>query len=261
MTTDTLNNRDSEAVNLIKKYFYNTDLLKEYKIYNTIARTRNQPETRAEVLINSCILAYSKLNKQNLKKQKYNLIAEIKSKYNEEEFFKAKVDNYKILASTYLLLEMHDANSIDERVYADCKMTLLEHVVSKKSEEKDVVLEEFASFDSGTRSLVYAMASQKFNEKYQSLDESQKGLLREYINNISTSDNLRQYYNKQVALIKEEVNIIIAETTDEVRRVKLTEIAKSLVEVAAGKTVSDTDVNNALHYFELIKEYKDINAK
>ena len=191
ITTDTLNNKDSEATNILKKYFHNTDLLKEYKIYNTIASTRNQSEVKADILINACVEAYKKLNKANLKKQKYSLIAEVKSHYDMDEFFKTKVDNYKVLASVYQLLEMHEANSFDPKVYAECKNTLLDHIVSKKVEEKDEALEEFAALDSGTRALVYNMAHKSFENKYAELNESQKGVLKAYINNISTSDNLR----------------------------------------------------------------------
>lgn len=259
MTTDTLSNRSSEAANLIKKYFYNTDLLKEYKLYNTIATTRNLSEVKADILINSCLEAYKKMNKQSLRKQKYDLIAEIRSKYNESDFFKAKVDNYKVLASVYLLLEMHQADSIDEQVYSDCRVTLLEHVSTKKAETKDDTLQELSEMDSGTRSLVYTMATKKFNEKYAGLNEGQRNLITEYINNISTSDNLRQYCNKQIAELKEQMNDIIKQEVDEVRRVKLSEITKSLVELPENKSVSDSDVNNIMYYFELIKEHQNIN--
>lgn len=259
MTTDTLSNRSSEAANLIKKYFYNTDLLKEYKLYNTIATTRNLSEVKADILINSCLEAYKKMNKQSLRKQKYDLIAEIRSKYNESDFFKAKVDNYKVLASVYLLLEMHQADSIDEQVYSDCRVTLLEHVSTKKAETKDDTLQELSEMDSGTRSLVYTMATKKFNEKYAGLNEGQRNLITEYINNISTSDNLRQYCNKQIAELKEQMNDIIKQEVDEVRRVKLAEITKSLVELPENKSVSDSDVNNIMYYFELIKEHQNIN--
>lgn len=259
MTTDTLSNRSSEAANLIKKYFYNTDLLKEYKLYNTIATTRNLSEVKADILINSCLEAYKKMNKQSLRKQKYDLIAEIRSKYNESDFFKAKVDNYKVLASVYLLLEMHQADSIDEQVYSDCRVTLLEHVSTKKAETKDDTLQELSEMDSGTRSLVYTMATKKFNEKYAGLNEGQRNLITEYINNISTSDNLRQYCNKQIVELKEQMNDIIKQEVDEVRRVKLAEITKSLVELPENKSVSDSDVNNIMYYFELIKEHQNIN--
>lgn len=259
MTTDTLSNKTSEAADIIKKYFYNTDLLKEYKLYNTIASTRNLSEVKADILINSCLEAYKKMNKQSLKKQKYNLISEIKSKYNEVDFFKAKVDNYKILASVYLLLEMSQADSIDEQVYSDCKVTLLEHVASKKPDQKDENLEELSSLDPGTRSLVYAMATKKFNDKYEGLNEGQRGLITQYINNISTPDNLRQYCNVQIKSIKEQMDSIVEKEKDEVRRIKLTEITKSLSELPPNKSVSDTDINNIMYYFELIKEHSYIN--
>lgn len=262
ITTDTLNNKDSEAINILKKYFYNTDLLKEYRIYSTIASTKNQSEVKANILIEACVSSYNKLNKASIGKQKYDLIAEVKKHYNIDEFFKAKVDNYKVLASVYQLLEMTDAKSFDAKVYAECKGTLLEHVSSKKADSRDEALEEFASLDSGTRSMVVRMASKKFNDKYsETLNEDQKGLLNAYITNISTSDNLRQYCNKQIIYIKEQVDAMITDIPDEVRKVKLTEVVKSLQEIPSTKHVSDMDVSNIMYYFELIKEYKDVNAQ
>ena len=258
-TTDTLNNRDSKAAEILKKYFYNTDLLKEYKIYNTISKTRNLSEVKADVLIGACMEAYKKLNRSALKKKKYELIAEIKQNYNIDEFFKAKVDNYKVLASVYMLLEMNDSDSIDEKVYSDCKYTLLEHVASKKVDDKDEDIKAFSEMNPGTRSLVFALANKKFNDKYKSLNEGQKGILREYINNISTSDNLRKYFNSQIKIIKEQVDTIIDSIKDEVRKVKLFEVSKSLVEIPVNKSVTDLDVNNVLYYYELIKEHNKLN--
>lgn len=259
ITTDTLNNKDSEATSILKKYFYNTELLREYKIYNTIATTRNQTEARAGILINACMEAYKKLNKANLKKQKYDLIAEISSHYNIDDFFKAKVDNYKILASTYQLLEMSASQTFDEKSYSDCNNTLFEHIVSKKDDIKDEDINEFSSFDLGTRELVYKMANKNFNEKYETLNESQKGLLKAYINNISTSNNLRKYCNEQIEVIKQEVGNIQNKILDEVRKVKLMEVAKSLNMLPDNKPINDVDVTNILQYFELIKEFNQIS--
>ena len=84
ITTDTLNNKDSEATNILKKYFHNTELLKEYKIYDTIAKAQNRSEVKADILINACLEAYKKLDKKQLSEQKYNMIADIKEKYNLE---------------------------------------------------------------------------------------------------------------------------------------------------------------------------------
>jgi hypothetical protein len=259
ITTDTLNNKDSEATNILKKYFHNTQLLKEYKIYDTIAKAKNKSEVKADVLINACLEAYNKLDKKELSAQKYAMIADIKDKYNLDEFFKAKVENYKIMASTYLLLEMHNSKNFDGEKYAECKYTLLEHITADKKDEKDPLLEEFASLDKGSRNLVIKSAHNKFEAKYKGFDENQKGLLRAYLTSMSTSDQFRGYCNESIKKVLLEVNSI-AKEVDEVRKVKLTEAAKALKEIPANKAVSDADVTNILQYFELIKEYRNVSG-
>ena len=257
-TTDTLNNKDSKTVGILKEYFHNTDIFKEYQVYNTIAKSRNLSESKADVLINACIESYKKLNKAKLREQKYKLVAAIKENYNIDDFFKAKVDNYTVLASIYTLLEMHASDSIDIEDYTKCKTTLLEYVTSKKASEKDVLVEEFAASDEGTRELIYKMTVNKFNERYSNLNESQKNLLKEYINNISTSNKLKDYCNEQVKIIKKDLKQIMDTTPDQVRKVKLQEIAKLINEVPVNKTITEGDVSNILNYMELIKEYRAV---
>jgi len=259
ITTDTLNNKDSEATNILKKYFHNTELLKEYKIYDTIAKAQNRSEVKADILINACLEAYKKLDKKQLSEQKYNMIADIKEKYNLDEFFKAKVDNYKIMASTYQLLEMQNAKNFDGERYAECKYTLLEHMTQNKKEEKDELLEEFVHLDKGTRNLVIQSAHKKFEAKYKSFDENQKGMLRAYLSSISTSDQFRDYCNQSIKQVLSEVTEM-AKGLDEIRKLKLTEASKYLKEIPNNKSVTDNDVTNILQYFELVKEYRNING-
>ena len=257
-TTDTLNNKDSKSAVILKEYFHNTDIFKEYQVYNTISKARNLSESKAEVLINACIESYKKLNKSKLREQKYKMVAAIRESYNIDEFLKAKVDNYTVLASIYILLEMHAADSIDIEDYTKCKTTLLEYVTSKKVSEKDVLVEEFAASDEGTRELIYKMTVNKFNERYSNLNESQKNLLKEYINNISTSNKLKEYCNEQVKVVKRDLKQIMDTTPDQVRKVKLQEISKLINEIPANKTVTEGDVSNILNYMELIKEYRAV---
>ena len=89
-TSDLLNNRDSKAVKILKKYFTNTELGKEYSLYNTLASSNQLSEAKAEILISTLIEQYVKLDSEKIDKLKYNLIKEIKSNYDIEEFFKAK---------------------------------------------------------------------------------------------------------------------------------------------------------------------------
>lgn len=256
-TTDTLTKKeDSSSVAILREYFNNTDIFREYQIYNTITKARNLPDAKAEVLIDACLESYKKLPKDKLKRDKYNLIAEIKKNYNLEEFFKAKVDDYTVFASVYSLLEMHSSVNIDIDTYAKCKGTILEHITSKREPQDSGFIEEFAKSDKGTRALVYRMTLNKFNDRYEDLNESQKNLLKEYINNISTSNSLKEYCNTQVKTIKTELKKIIKEIPDQVRKVKLQEVSNLIEEVPANKNISEADISNILSYFELLKEYK-----
>lgn len=262
ITTDTLGNKDSKALDILKKYYNNTEVAKEYKIYNTLSSAKHLSEQKADILINAAVDAFRKLNKVSLKKQKYDLISEIKSVYNIDEFFKSKVENYKTLASIYLLFEMDNPEYVNPGKYTDCKMTILEAISRKpETEIKDELLEQFSGYDKGTKSLVYKLLVKKFNEKYNDLDGNQKALLKEYINNISTTEKLKDYVNREFIAVKKQICEQIRNITDEVRKVKLEEVVSFVKEIPANKNVTDKDVHNLLYYYELIKEFTSINEK
>jgi hypothetical protein len=259
ITTDTLNNKDSKAVDILKKYFNNTEIYKEHKLYETLVRNTNISEQKANLLISSVLEARKKLNKGALKKQKYDLISEIKSNYNIEDFFKSKVENYKNLASIYIIFEMHDSSSIDAEKYSEYKLTILENMVKKEDKGvEDTIMEQYKNYDRGTKALIYKLAVKKFNEKYEDLNLDQKMLLKEYINNISTNNNLKKYINEQYTLVKREIKKYTRKSSDETRNVKMNEITNLIQPIPDNKQVTEKDVHNLLYYYELIKEIKNL---
>ena len=96
ISSDILSNKDSHAVSLVKKYFSKTELAKEHKLYQTLININSLSETKAESLIETISRLSERLNKSILRNEKYNLIKEIKDNYDLENFFKAKIQNYKI---------------------------------------------------------------------------------------------------------------------------------------------------------------------
>ena len=105
VTSDTLNGGQSPALNIIKKYFVKSELGKELKLYETLSKTNKITEAKANLLIQTILELSKRLNRSSLRRQKYNLINEIKEHYDLDEFFKTKLTNYKPYAALYTLIE------------------------------------------------------------------------------------------------------------------------------------------------------------
>lgn len=260
ITTDTLNNKDSKALPILKKYFNNTELAKEYKIYSSICTIKEVTEAKAIALIESAISSYKKVNRSKVKFEKYNLISEIKSNYDIDEFFKPKIDNYKVIASLFLLLEGESSEQINPSEHSKYKFTILEALsATKEDSEKDDIFEQFSNMDKGSRALVYKIMINNFNEKYKTLDGRQKSLLKEYINNISTPDKFKIYINEEIKAVKFEIKKHSSKIEDESRKVKLEELYNILVPIEEHKKVTEDNMHNLLSYYELLKELENVN--
>jgi len=104
-TSDLMSNKDPKAVKIFKKFFTNTELGKEYNLYTSVLNAPKLSEAKAEMLVSTIVEQAKKLDREKLDKEKYNLIKEIKKHYDLDDFFKAKIETYKIYASVYTLIE------------------------------------------------------------------------------------------------------------------------------------------------------------
>lgn len=259
VASDTLNNSDSKAIPLIKKYFAkSTELAKELSLYQTLVKEKFSKEEKASSLIEAVLVAKSQLNQTILNRQKYNLIKEIKNNYVLEDFFKSKVNNYKTLAAIFKLFEYTIADNPVESV--NNRYTLIEHI-TRSEVKKPSELNEMSAFvkqDKEVRLLSYKILVDKFNEKYSDLNEGQKNLLRQYINSVSEGTELKEFINKEVAKLQKELKALSAKVDDKVVKIKLSEVTNLLSEITSAKTVKDNHVLNMLRYHELIKELKKV---
>lgn len=262
VASDTVSGKDSAAVELIKKYFSKTELNKEYKLYQTIINSPSLTESRAESLINATLELSSRLNRSTLRKEKYNLIKEIREQYNIDEFFKAKINNYTQYAAVYNLIEAHNSQEfIEPSDVVDNKVTLLEHISRKevnKEEVKDRVLEEYASMDKGTRILAYRMLLERFNEKYSNLSDAQRLVLKEYINNITNTTKLREFVNASNKKLIKELNTLIPTVADKTIQIKLAEVITFLKPIEKNQSVKDDNIISLLQYHQLVNEIKSV---
>lgn len=261
ITSDTLNAKESPAVDILRKHFTKSELSKEYKLYETLLKNKRLTEGKADIILNTVLEASKKLNRTALRKEKYNLIKEIKNHYNLEEFFKTKLPNYKAQAAFYNLIEITNSGINNTEAIINNKITILEHLTSKPvtEEVKDKLLEEFSSFDKGTRMLVSRTLLDKFNEKYSSFNPQQKLILKEYINSVDNTSKLRDFYNLQLVEIKSNLTKVNKKVKDEVTKIKVNEIITLINEVDKTYKVKNEDIINLLQYCELLNELKKIN--
>jgi hypothetical protein len=258
ITSETISNNNPKAVGILKKFFgNNSTLLKEYQIYHALLNKKFNKEANATVLLETLINAHHKLNKSSLRRERYNLVREIKDTYNLEDFFKAKIPNYKIYASIYNLLENKNANPLH---IVDSKVIILEHITGKglpNKPKKDMVMEEYEKFDKETRALTYKMLMEKFNEKYSGLNTNQKILLKEYVYNISNSPKLKRFINEEINKVKAEIKDL-SKSTDKVTQIKLNEVVGLIKPLCKKSSVHDDNVINLLNYYELVNELKSL---
>lgn len=264
ITSDTLSGKESKAINILKKYFVKSELGKEYKLYETLSKHRNLTEGKAEIVINSIVETSKGLNRGAIKRQKYNLIKEISTHYNIEDFFKTKLPNYKLHASLYTLLELYNTNINNPDQLIENKINILESLTSKsidKQKIKDDVLVEFQSYDKDLRILAYRVLLEKFNEKYSSLNGDQKTILKEFVNSVDSTPKLRDFYNTKIEELKTKLTTLSPKIADKAVQIKLDEVIKLLTPLSKSHKVNDDNLINLLQYYELLNEIKNIHGK
>jgi hypothetical protein len=264
ITADTLSGNDSKATNILKKYFNKTELGREYKLYESLLKRTNLTEGKADIIINSVLESSKQLNKSALKRQKYNLIKEIKEHYNLEEFFKTKLPNYKAHAALYTLIEAHDNKSVSTDQVITNKLAILEHLTFsvKKENKPDELMEEFSKYDNDTRILTYRILLDKFNNKYADFSDSKKSILKEFINSVDNPAKLKDFYNIKIQEIKKSLIVLNKTTKNPVTKIKLDETVKNvLVSLEKNDKINNDHIVNLLQYCDLLEELKQVNGK
>ena len=258
ITADTLNGGESPSLNILKKSFAKTELGKEYKLYETLFKTKNLSEGKAEITLNAVLEATRKLNRSALRREKYNLIKEIQQHYNVNEFFKHQVPNYKGYAAFYKLIEIYNSDKLSEtNEIIDNKITILECLTERPISEKKVkqdLVEEFGKYDKDLRVLTYKVMLEKFNGKYSNLNKGQKEVLKEFMNSIDNTPRLKEIYNTKINEVKKVLKLQARKVKDDATKIKLLEVVNLLKEIDKSTRISNDDLINLLQYYELTEE-------
>jgi hypothetical protein len=261
ITVDVLNNnKNAEAANILKTFFNkNTQLGKEYDLYKVLTTENYKSESKANHLVDAVVTAHQKLNSASLRREKYNLIKEIKKNYEVNDFFMARISNYKVSASIYKLFENN--NSDKPTIKTQNRFTIVEHItrknISTKVKEKELV-EGYRKQEKDLRLLAYSILVEKFNKKYNSLSGEQKKLLKEYINNISNTNSLKEFIETETVKVKKKLQSILPTVDDKITKIKLNEAVNQADTLMKGRIVEDKQVVTLMRYYELVKELKNV---
>ena len=246
--------KESPALKIIKKQFNeHTEIGKELALYNLIMTKKFKSDKKADFFLSEVIRQRGKLNNMNLRREKYNIIASIKESYDVNQLFSSKVPNYKVFASVYKLFEGINEMGADEKT--ESYFIVVENVTTlRHSKEKSYIPEEFK--DKDLRILSYKTLLEKFNKKYTNLSDEQKYVLKEYISNISNTNNFSSFVETQIPKLKKKLNGKVKKVKDKVLRIKLREAVNCVDKFCLNesKQTDDNSVVQLLRYYELDKE-------
>ena len=263
-TADILDNsKKNQAVRIIKERFSsNTELGKELSLYNCLHTKKFKSDKKAGLFINEVLSERKKLNNNQLKREKYNLIKQIKENYDLQKFMSSKVNNYKLFASIYKLFEYSNISPEEKTV---SYFNIVEHVTTTKGSIKLSETAKNLPEDEDLRILTYRTLLEKFNQKYTKLSSAQKNLLKEYINNVSNTNSLKDTLREIVKGLKNDLKLQSKNLKDKVVKIKMKEAIKSMNKFCGisdkSDIVKDEYVVQTMRYLELLKELKKSGNK
>lgn len=262
ITADTLsNNKKSPAIAIVKEFFAkNSVLARELDLYKALQQQKYTSDSKAERFLDIVINEYSKINRSKSKREKYNLVREIKKHYSLDDFFKSRVSNYRLNASIFKLLESSFSKNNPTNVMK-CRYNIVEHITGSQNSTKhasDTVLNEYSAQEKDIRLLSYKILLEKFNTKYGKLNAKQKTLLKEYIHNISNTSKLKKYMVSEITIINKIISKLTKRVNDDVIKVKLSEVQAQLSNITNDSIVRESHLVSLLRSYDLITELKNV---
>ena len=261
ITADTLSSGNSKAATLVKKYFTKSELANENKLYQTINQSISLSESKADSVLSTVLDLSRKLDKEALSKEKYNLIREIKENFDINDFFGAKIKNYKLLASTYVLLESHNNKKFaNPESIITSKITILEHITSNPDTKMSLspLVEELMSLDKGTRALTYKIMLEKYNTKFDGLSKEQKEVLKEYINSATDAPKLKEFLNSKFKSISTTLKENVDKIEEPALKIKIQEVINLIEPILETRKLKDDHLVALLQYLDLSNEIETV---
>ena len=174
-TTDKRVAEAKEYIGLAKKYFSSdSELIKEFKLFNAILETSNVSERVAYRVLELAKESAKRIDLEKLDREKGLLINEANRVFGKGELFNTHVENFRALATVQSLLnEWRDPGVLSPPVTAKYESQLMKFMMLPLKEAPSVAT-------SGVDSLSVKMFHKRFDEHYHDkLTPSQKKFLND----------------------------------------------------------------------------------
>ncbi len=266
ITLEILNNAPEEKAKRIVQEFFGgkTELAKELRLFNLLINEKYNSEGKAEKYIDAIIETRTKLDENKLAREKYNLVKSIKENFELDSFLSSPVSNYKVLASVHKIFEAKIQDVTNVKEVFDAKLTLIEHISTATpslKQKEDKLMEDYRKQEKDLRLLTYKILVETFNKKYTNLNDDQKDILREYINNVNNTSKFGEYYDSKLKVVVTELHKLYSEVNDKITKIKLKETINVMKQQKIGKKVTDEQVSALMMSYELIKEIKNVKER
>lgn len=179
--------KSSTALKILRKHYKpGTELYKEFRLMNALAKTTVTSDHVASSILKEAKSASSGFDTQRLDREKSILIRNINHSLNDENFYDQHINEYKMFATIQTLL--NEWRSDDKDIYrlGQYEDSLMRHLVTVKEKPSDATITEESS---GTARLLMKVMTKKLNEKYSGvLNEQQKSLIKAYAYSTASED-------------------------------------------------------------------------
>jgi hypothetical protein len=215
------------ALDIISKRFsQDTELFKEFRLFNALAKTQITDPTVAAVILTETKAAARRLDLAKLDREKSLLIRDINHSLDDSSFYHRRLNNYRDLATIQVAINewvLCDRSDFSQTLMVESK--LIEQLKNNKANPEPLENQKSDAVDN----LVVKILNEKFNKKYEGkLTDDQRSLIQDYVitrtNGIVSKDMVdRAKRIKNEALVcletiqKTESNTVIQENIKSVR--------------------------------------------
>lgn len=203
-----VNNKPTVAYGIFNRHFKKSkELSKQLELYTIMLQSKFDTQPKANAVLQQILRLRMNIDQVKLQQQRYMCIKQLKKRYDVKKLLQTKINYYKLYASIYKIFESLKKTSYNPINIVQSKHNIIQHMMNPMKQQKvrTQQLMQFSKMNKDQKQRILTLFVQKFNEKYSSLSVQQKDLLKKYAYNMSDTDAVHQYMDKEIDALKKSL--------------------------------------------------------